>query len=113
MKIRKYFFAIITVCLLFLGIIVYAGAETTLTVDEIMDKIEEASPEFSTQKAISKKHLFHRAAQLRSLLLTIKRAPTYVFLSGSVPFIYAAASPSPPLGYSIFQVTFVCSRIVI
>ena len=53
MKIRKYFFAIITVCLLFLGIIVYAGAETTLTVDEIMDKIEEASPEFSTQKAIS------------------------------------------------------------
>lgn len=53
MKIRKYFFAMITVCLLFSGIIVYAGAETTLTVDEIMDKMEETAPDFTTQKTIS------------------------------------------------------------
>ena len=53
MKIRKYFFTMITVCLLFSGMAAYAGAETTLTVDEIMDKIDEASPDFSTQKTIS------------------------------------------------------------
>ena len=53
MKIRKYFFALITVCLLFSGIMAYAGTETTLTVDEIIDKIDETSPDFSTQKTIS------------------------------------------------------------
>ena len=54
MKIRKYFFTmIITVCLLFSSIVVYVGAETTLTVDEIMDKMEETSPDFTTQKTIS------------------------------------------------------------
>jgi len=54
MKIRKYFFTmIITVCLLFSGIMVYVGAETTLTVDEIMDKVDETSPDFSTQKTTS------------------------------------------------------------
>ncbi|MDD5014395.1 MAG: outer membrane lipoprotein-sorting protein [Atribacterota bacterium] len=53
MKIRKYFFAIIIVCLLFSGIMAYAGTETTLTVDEIMDKIDETSPDYSTQKTIS------------------------------------------------------------
>ena len=53
MKIRKYFFAMITVCLFFLSFMTYAGSETTLTVDEIMDKMEETSPEFSTQKTIS------------------------------------------------------------
>jgi hypothetical protein len=54
MKIRKYFFTmIITVCLLFSGIVVYTGAETTLTVDEIMDKVDETSPDFSTQKTTS------------------------------------------------------------
>lgn len=54
MKIRKYFFTmIITVCLLFSGIVVYVGAETTLTVDEIMDKVDETSPDFSTQKTTS------------------------------------------------------------
>ncbi|MGB6606516.1 MAG: outer membrane lipoprotein-sorting protein [Atribacterota bacterium] len=54
MKIRKYFFTmIITVCLLFSGIVVYVGAETTLTVDEIMDKVEEMSPDYTTQKTIS------------------------------------------------------------
>jgi outer membrane lipoprotein-sorting protein len=31
----------------------YAGTETTLTVDEIMDKMEEAAPDFTTQKTIS------------------------------------------------------------
>jgi len=31
----------------------YAGAETTLTAGEIMDKMDETSPEFSTQKTIS------------------------------------------------------------
>jgi outer membrane lipoprotein-sorting protein len=31
----------------------YAGTETTLTVDEITDKMDETSPEFSTQKTIS------------------------------------------------------------
>ncbi|GAI69270.1 unnamed protein product, partial [marine sediment metagenome] len=41
MKIRKYFFAMITVCLFFLSFMTYAGSETTLTVDEIMDKMEE------------------------------------------------------------------------
>jgi len=53
MKIRKYFFALITVCLLFSGMVVYAGTETTLTVDEIMDKIDERKPDFTTQKTIS------------------------------------------------------------
>ncbi|MDP2945088.1 MAG: outer membrane lipoprotein-sorting protein [Atribacterota bacterium] len=54
MKIRKYFFAMITVCLLFSGIIItYAGTETTLTVDEIMDKMKETAPDFTTQKTIS------------------------------------------------------------
>ena len=53
MKIRKYFFAMITVCLLFSGMVVYAGAETTLTVDEIMDKVDETAPDFTTQKTIS------------------------------------------------------------
>jgi len=54
MKPRKYFFTmIITVCLLFSGIVVYTGAETTLTVDEIMDKVDETSPDFSTQKTTS------------------------------------------------------------
>jgi len=31
----------------------YAGTETTLTIDEIMDKMEEAAPDFTTQKTIS------------------------------------------------------------
>ena len=53
MKIRKYFFTIITVCLLFSGMVVYVGTETTLTVDEIMDKMEETAPDFTTQKTIS------------------------------------------------------------
>ena len=53
MKIRKYFFAIITVCLFFLSFMAYAGTETTLTADEIMDKMEETSPDFTTQKTIS------------------------------------------------------------
>ena len=53
MKIRKYFFVLITVFLLVLGMTAYAGAETTLTVDEIMDKVDETSPDFSTQKTIS------------------------------------------------------------
>ena len=53
MKIRKYFFTMITLCLLFSGIMAYAGTETTLTVDEIMDKMEETSPDFTTQKTIS------------------------------------------------------------
>jgi len=51
MKIRKYFFVMLTVCLFFSSIVGFAA--TTLTVDEIMDKMEETSPEFSTQKAIS------------------------------------------------------------
>jgi len=53
MKIRKYFFAMITVCLFFSGIMAYAGTETTLTVDEIMDKMEETAPDHTTQKTIS------------------------------------------------------------
>jgi len=53
MKIRKYFFMLITVCLLVSVMAAYAGAETTLTVDEIMDKVDETSPDFSTQKTTS------------------------------------------------------------
>jgi len=53
MKIRKYFFAMTVVCLLFSGIIAYAETETTLTVDEIMDKMDETEPDFTTQKTIS------------------------------------------------------------
>jgi hypothetical protein len=54
MKIRKCFFAIIAVCFLFFsGItLVGVGAES-LTVDEIMDKMEETAPDFTTQKTIS------------------------------------------------------------
>ncbi len=53
MKIGKYFFAMITVCLLFAGIMAYAGTEAVLTVEEIMDKMEETAPDFTTQKTIS------------------------------------------------------------
>lgn len=53
MKIIKYFFTMLTVCLLSSGIMAYAGTETTLTVDEIMDKMEETAPDFATQKTIS------------------------------------------------------------
>ncbi|MDD5014149.1 MAG: outer membrane lipoprotein-sorting protein [Atribacterota bacterium] len=53
MKIRKYFFAMITVCLLISGMMAYAETETILTVDEIMDKMDETSPDFSTQKTTS------------------------------------------------------------
>jgi len=54
MKIRKYFITVIAVCFLFFsGItLVGAGAES-LTIDEIMDKMEETAPEFTTQKTIS------------------------------------------------------------
>jgi len=54
MKIRKSFFAVIAVCFLFFsGItLVGVGAES-LTVDEIMDKMEETAPDFTTQKTIS------------------------------------------------------------
>jgi outer membrane lipoprotein-sorting protein len=53
MKIRKYFFAMITVCLLISSMMAYAETETILTVDEIMDKMDETSPDFSTQKTTS------------------------------------------------------------
>jgi len=53
MKIRKYFFVLITVCLLVSVIIAYAASETTLTVDEIMDKMDDTAPDFTTQKTIS------------------------------------------------------------
>jgi outer membrane lipoprotein-sorting protein len=53
MKIKKSFFAMIIICLFVSSIIAYAGTETTLTVDEIMDKMEETSPDYSTQKTIS------------------------------------------------------------
>src|SRR5665648_646375 len=53
MKIKKYFFVLITVCLLVSVMAAYAGAETTPTVDEIMDKVEETSPDSTTQKTIS------------------------------------------------------------
>lgn len=54
MKIRKCFFTVIAVCFLFFsGItLVEVGAES-LTVDEIMDKMEETAPDFTTQKTIS------------------------------------------------------------
>jgi len=53
MKIRKYFFAIITVCLIFLSIVAYTGTETVLTAEEIMDKMEESEPDYTTQKTIA------------------------------------------------------------
>jgi hypothetical protein len=54
MKIKKYLIALIAVCFLFFsGItLIGAGAES-LTVDEIMDKMEETAPDFTTQKTIS------------------------------------------------------------
>jgi len=53
MKIRKIFFAMILVCLFIPGVIAYAGTETTLTVDQIMDKMDETEPNYTTQKTIS------------------------------------------------------------
>ena len=53
MKIKKSFFAMIIICFFVSSIIAYAGTETTLTVDEIMDKMEETSPDYSTQKTVS------------------------------------------------------------
>jgi len=52
MKKKEFLVSILIICLLFLCGIVYASAET-LTVDEIMDKMEETSPDFTTQKTIS------------------------------------------------------------
>jgi len=52
MRKKEFLVSILIICLLFLCGIVYAGAET-LTVDEIMDKMEEAAPDFTTQKTIS------------------------------------------------------------
>jgi len=71
MKIRKYFFAIITICLLFSGIMAYAGTETTLTLDEIMDKMEETSPDFTTQKTISEMILIDKKGneEVREMLM--------------------------------------------
>ena len=53
MKIKKSFFVTIIICLFVSGIIAFAEAETTLTVDEIMDKIDETEPNYTTQKTIS------------------------------------------------------------
>ena len=71
MKIRKYFFTMITLCLLFSGIMAYAGTETTLTVDEIMDKMEETSPDFTTQKTISEMILIDKKGneEVREMLM--------------------------------------------
>lgn len=52
MKKKEFLVIILIICLLFLCGIVYVSAET-LTVDEIMDKMEETSPDFTTQKTIS------------------------------------------------------------
>jgi len=52
MRKKEFLVSILIICLLFLCGIVYAGAET-LTVDEIMDKMEETAPDFTTQKTIS------------------------------------------------------------
>jgi len=41
------------VCLFIPGVIAYAGTETTLTVDQIMDKMDETEPNYTTQKTIS------------------------------------------------------------
>jgi len=54
MKIKKYFIAIMAVCFLFFsGITLTAAGAVSLTVDEIMDKMEETAPDFTTQKTIS------------------------------------------------------------
>ncbi len=55
MKIRKYFLMIIAIVLLFSNLITskQVEAEQLLTVDEIMDKMEETAPDFTTQKTIS------------------------------------------------------------
>ena len=54
MKISKCFLAVIAVCFIFFGGITLVGASTeSLSVDEIMDKMEETSPDFTTQKTIS------------------------------------------------------------
>jgi len=54
MKIRKYFITVIAVCFLFFsGITLLGAGAESLTIDEIMDKMEETAPEFTTQKTIS------------------------------------------------------------
>ena len=54
MKIRKCFFAVIAVCVLFFSGITLVGASAeSLSVDEIMDKMEETAPDFTTQKTVS------------------------------------------------------------
>lgn len=52
MKNKEFLVSILIVCLLFFCGIAYAGANT-LTVDEIMDKVEETSPDSTSQKTIS------------------------------------------------------------
>ena len=54
MKISKCFLAVIAVCVLFFSGTTLVGARAeSLSVDEIMDKMEETAPEFTTQKTIS------------------------------------------------------------
>jgi len=51
MKTRKCFLAVMAVCVLFFSGITLVGASAeSLSVDEIMDKMEETAPDFSTQK---------------------------------------------------------------
>jgi len=71
MKIRNYFFTMITLCLLFSGIMAYAASETTLTVDEIMDKVDETKPDFITQKTISEMILIDKKGneEIREMIM--------------------------------------------
>ena len=71
MKIRKYFFAMITVFLFFLSIVACAGTETTLTVNEIMDKVDETKPDFITQKTISEMILIDKKGneEIREMIM--------------------------------------------
>ena len=63
MKTRKYFFMMVIVCLLFSGMMVYAGTETALTVDQIMDKMDETKPDYANQKAISEMILIDKEGE--------------------------------------------------
>jgi outer membrane lipoprotein-sorting protein len=52
MRKKEFLVSILIICLLLLAGIAYVGAEV-LTVDEIMDKMEETAPDFTSQKSTS------------------------------------------------------------
>ncbi len=100
MKIKEFLVSILIICLLFLCGIVYASAET-LTVDEIMDKMEETSPDFTTQKTISEMILIDEKGneEIREMIMFSKEGE-----DGKRSTLVRFLSPKSQKGITILNV---------